>query len=66
MPHRKGQQLPDSNMPKWVDPVKNRPAKESTLNIRGDFREFMELMRKIVNKREDKPKPPSSPGPASS
>jgi len=53
-------------MPKWVDPVKNRPAKESTLNIRGDFREFMELMRKIVNKREDKPKPPSSPGPASS
>ncbi len=54
-------------MKKWTDPVKNRPAKESTLATRGDFREFKDLMRKIVNKREEKPKPASSsPGPAAS
>lgn len=54
-------------MKKWTDPVKNQPAKESTLNTEGDFGEFTELMRKIVNKREDKPKPSSSShGPAAS
>jgi hypothetical protein len=47
-------------MKKWVDPVKNRPAKESTMNTRGDFREFTELMKRIVTKREEKPKPVSS------
>jgi hypothetical protein len=36
---------------KMVDPVKNHPAKESTMNTRGDFREFTELMKKIVTKR---------------
>jgi hypothetical protein len=35
-------------MKKWTDPVKNRPAKESTMNIRGDFSEFTELMKKLV------------------
>lgn len=47
-------------MKKWTDPVKNRPAKESTLSTRGDFREFTDLMRKVVNKREEKPKPSSA------
>ena len=47
-------------MKKWIDPVKNRPAKESTLAVRGDFREFTEIMRKIVNKREEKPKQDSA------
>lgn len=47
-------------MKKWVDPVKNRPAKESTLNVRGDFEQFTELMRKIVSKREEEPKAASS------
>jgi hypothetical protein len=46
-------------MKKWTDPVKNKPADDSTLGTRGDFREFTNLMRKIVNKQEDKPKPAS-------
>ncbi|HEY4357726.1 MAG TPA: hypothetical protein VGN16_18375 [Acidobacteriaceae bacterium] len=54
-------------MKKWTNPVKGIPAKESTLNVEGDFQEFTELMRRIVNKQEDKPKPSSSsPGPAAS
>jgi hypothetical protein len=52
---------------KWTDPVKNQPAQESTLNTTGDFGEFKDLMRRIVNKREEKPKPASSsPAPVSS
>lgn len=47
-------------MKPWINPVKNRPAKESTLNTKGNFGEFTELMRKIVNKQEEKPKPVSS------
>jgi hypothetical protein len=47
-------------MKKWTDPVKNRPAKKETLNTRGDFCVFTDLMRKIVNKREEKPKPSSA------
>ena len=43
-------------MKKWIDPVKNHPAKESTLNTEGNFSEFTDLMRKIVNK----PKQPSA------
>jgi len=54
-------------MKKWTDPVKNQPAKESTLNTPGNFSEFTNLMRKIVNKQEEKPKPASSsPDPAAS
>lgn len=54
-------------MKKWIDPVKNQPAKESTLNTTGDFGEFTALMRRIVNKQEEKPKPASSsPDPAAS
>jgi len=45
---------------KWIDPVKNQPAKESTLNTTGDFGAFKDLMRKIVNKKEESPKPSSS------
>jgi hypothetical protein len=37
--------------PNWKNPVKNQPAKESTLNTRGDFQEFTELMRRIVHKK---------------
>jgi hypothetical protein len=51
-------------MKKWVNPVKNRPAKESTLNTRGDFEQFIELMKRAVNApkpEEKRPKPvPSS------
>jgi len=53
-------------MKKWTDPVKNKPAKESTLNTTGDFGEFTALMRKIVNKQEEKPKSSSSPDPVAS
>ena len=51
---------------KWIDPVKDQPAKESTLNTTGDFGEFTALMRKIVNKQEEKPKPSASPDPVAS
>ena len=34
----------------WKNPVKNEPAKESTLKIEGDFGKFTEIMRKVVNK----------------
>jgi len=47
-------------MKKWTDPVKNQPAKESTLNTTGDFGKFTDLMRKIVNKKEESPKRPSA------
>ena len=40
--------------PKWEDPAK-RPAKPETMNTPGDFREFTDLMKKIVGK----PKPAS-------
>jgi hypothetical protein len=54
-------------MKKWIDPVKNQPAKDETLNTPGDFGEFTALMRKIVNKREEEPKTPSvSPVPDAS
>ncbi len=56
-----------SAMKKWIDPVKNQPAKDETLNTPGDFGEFTALMRKIVNKREEEPKTPSvSPVPDAS
>jgi hypothetical protein len=44
-------QLRDRRNPKWKNPVKNRPAKESTLDTTGDFQQFTDLMRRIVNKR---------------
>jgi hypothetical protein len=59
-------ELKPSKPRKWVDPVKNRPARESTLNTTGSFSEFAEFMRKIVNKREEKPKPSSSRAPDAS
>jgi len=49
----------------WVNPVKNHPPKESTLKTPGDFREFTELMRKVVNKREE-PKSSASRVPGAS
>ena len=47
-------------MSQWIDPVKNQQPKDATLNIKGDFREFTNIMRKIVNKQEEKPKPASA------
>jgi hypothetical protein len=35
-------------MSRWIDPVKNCPAKDSTLNMLGNFREFTALMRKML------------------
>ena len=47
-------------MKKWIDPVKSHPAKESTLSTKGDFREFTELMKKIVAKPLQEKKAQSS------
>jgi hypothetical protein len=44
----------------WKNPVKNVPAKDSTMTTPGDFREFTELMKRVVQKQEEKPKPVSS------
>lgn len=35
----------------WVNPVKNHPPKAETLNTPGDFHEFTELMKKVVNQK---------------
>lgn len=48
----------------WVNPVK-KEAQDSTLNIRGDFDKFTNVMRQIVTKREKKTIS-SSPGPVAS
>lgn len=44
----------------WKNPVKGHPAKESTMNTQGDFGRFTELMKKVVTKKDDKPKTVSS------
>ena len=61
MPTKLRRQHPESAIKKWTNPVKDHPAKESTLNTTGDFGQFKELMRKVVAQ-----KPSSSHGPASS
>ncbi len=45
---------------KWTDPVKKHPPKESTLNIKGDFGQFTETMKKIVHAPIKTPKTSSS------
>jgi hypothetical protein len=51
----------------WKDPVKGMPAKASTMNTRGDFEAFTDLMKRVVNSStEDDPKSSSSPSPAAS
>lgn len=61
MPTKLRRQQPrTSTVKKWTNPVKNHPAKESTLNTTGDFGQFKELMRRVVAQ-----KPSSSHGPAS-
>jgi hypothetical protein len=45
----------------WKDPVKGHPAKESTMNVQGDFGKFTELMKRVVPRKQDeKPKIVSS------
>jgi hypothetical protein len=51
---------------KWIDPVKGKPAHAETLSVKGDFKEFKEIMRRLVNKREEKPTPSSSRVPGAS
>ncbi len=48
----------------WVDPVK-KDAQESTMNIKGDFGIFTDVMRRVVTKPEKKAIS-SSPGPVAS
>ncbi len=51
---------------RWTDPVKDREAKESTLEIGGDFGQFVELMKKAVKVRPPREAKPASPGPVAS
>jgi hypothetical protein len=44
----------------WKNPVKGVPAKEETLNIKGDFGAFTDLMKRVVNAPAKTPKASSS------
>jgi hypothetical protein len=46
---------------KWDDPAK-KPAKQETMDTRGDFRKFTETMRTMLKAKPEKK--PVSPGPA--
>jgi len=37
---------------RWADPVKDHAPKDSTLSTSGDFQQFAQIMRKIVNKKQ--------------
>ncbi len=45
---------------KWRDPVKGKSPRDETLSVNGDFERFKGIMRRIVNKREEKPTPSAS------
>lgn len=53
---------------KWRNPVKNKPPKESTLQIEGDWDKFTNQMRKIVQVKPKGTREGSieSPSPAAS
>jgi hypothetical protein len=54
MPPRSPRRQPEPPMKKkWADPVKSRPAKESTMNIQGDFGQFTDLMKRLICRHED-------------
>ena len=40
-------------MRNWTDPVKDRPASESTLAISGDFDRFTGVMRRLMQVRPE-------------
>jgi hypothetical protein len=50
----------------WKNPVKDIPAKESTMNTKGDFGAFTDLMKRVVKTPAKTPKPSSSRAPAAS
>jgi hypothetical protein len=53
-------------MKTWIDPVKDQPARPTTMAVKGDFAEFTSLMRRVVTKETKQPTPASaSPAPAS-
>jgi hypothetical protein len=35
----------------WKNPVKGVPAKESTMSTQGNFGQFTELMKRVVEKK---------------
>jgi hypothetical protein len=51
---------------KWIDPVKGKSPRKETEKVQGNFQQFTNLMKRIVNKREEQPKPSSSPAPGAS
>ena len=46
---------------RWIDPVKGRPASESTLNISGDFGKFTGVMRRLMQIRPEDVRESNSP-----
>jgi hypothetical protein len=53
-------------MKNWTNPAK-RPASDETLNMKADFGQFTDLMKRIVTMPgKKKPIAPSSPAPAAS
>ena len=45
----------------WTDPVKDRPASESTLAISGDFGKFTGMMKRLMQVRPEDVREASSP-----
>lgn len=41
-------------MAQWIDPVKNRPPKESTMKTPGNFQKFTETMRTMIKAKPEK------------
>jgi hypothetical protein len=52
----------------WTDPVKGRSPRESTMETKGNFAQFRELMKKVVKVRSPRVGEPTSasPGPGAS
>ncbi len=50
----------------WIDPVKQKQPRPSTLAIEGDFGKFTEFMKKLVAVKPSQKKASSDPGPAAS
>jgi hypothetical protein len=51
---------------RWKDPVKDHAAQDSTLDTKGDFAAFRDLMKRVVKVRPPREAKTASPGPGAS
>jgi hypothetical protein len=43
------------------NPVKGKPPRKETLEVKGNFQEFADLMRRVIRKRDEPKAVPASP-----